>query len=236
MADATPSLVLLAELGMPGQRIELDHDPAHYVVHVCRARPGDTFWATDGAGHLAHLRLVTVAPSVTAEVESRVRQPRKRECVVWCGAPEGTRADWLVEKLAELGVGTMQPVDCARSKWEARPSRMARWSRLAGSALRQSRSVYLMRIEPPRRLTELLESIPPGASLWFADPDGLKRVSPPEETMSIGMIGPAEGVDDRERGLLEARGFKPISLGESRLRSETAAMAWAAWWASGADG
>jgi len=50
------------------------------------------------------------------------------------------------------------------------------------------------------------------------------------------MIGPAEGVDDRERGLLEARGFKPISLGESRLRSETAAMAWAAWWASGADG
>ena len=170
---------------------------------------------------------------MTVEVESNLRQPRQRECVVWCGAPEGTRADWLVEKLAELGVGALQPVDCARAKWEAGRSKMARWSRLAGSALRQSRSLYLMRIEPPRRLAELVASVPAGASVWFADPAGSTRIGPPEETVSIGMIGPAEGVDDRERVLLEERGFKSISLGASRLRTETAAMAWAAWWASG---
>jgi len=233
MADAAPSLIFVPELGTTGDTLELDHDESHYVAHVCRARAGETVWATDGRGRLAELRLVTVGSSVTAEVEATRESVREREAVVWCGAPEGTRADWLVEKLAELGVGVLQPIDCARARWEIGEAKVARLTRLARSALRQSRTPYLMRIESPRPLAATLESIPAGASLWVADPNGPRPGTTPADRVSVGAVGPSPGFDEAERRLLEDRGFQPISLGGSRLRTETAAMAWAAWWASG---
>ena len=231
--EAAPSFVLVPELGEPGDQLVLEADESHYVARVCRARAGEGLTATDGRGGLARLTLLEVGARVTARLDSIERQERLREATMWCGAPEGKRADWLVEKLAELGIATLQPLDCARSSWHGGAARLDRWRRLAVAALRQSRRSRLMRIEPPRPLRELEGAIPKQAVRWLADPGGAPAAGPPP-AISIAAIGPAGGFDPSELDFLTNLGFRSISLSDGRLRSETAAIAWAAWWASAA--
>jgi 16S rRNA (uracil1498-N3)-methyltransferase len=233
-AEAAPSFLLVPGLGQPGDELALEAEERHYVARVCRARAGESLTATDGRGALAQLTLLEVGARVTARIDSIERRERLREATLWCGAPEGTRADWLVEKLAEFGIATLQPLDCARSTWRGGADRLDRWRRLAAAALRQSRQSRLMRIEPPRSLRELEGTIPPGSALWLADPKGARGEVPATRGFSIAAVGPAEGFDFTELELLKNLGFRPISLSEARLRSETAAIAWAAWWANAA--
>ena len=153
--EASPSFLLLESLGAPGDSIALPEQEAHYVARVCRARAGERLTATDGRGGVAQLELLEVAREVRARIESLERHERGREATIWCGAPEGERADWLIEKLAELGVTRFQPLDTERATWRPAASRAERWRRLAAAALRQSRQCWSMEILPPRSLREL---------------------------------------------------------------------------------
>ena len=162
MAEAAPALLYLPGLPGAGARVELAGPEAHYVARVCRARAGERLEATDGRGTRATLRLVEVRGVVAAEVESVQREPASRPCWVLCGAPEGERSDWLVEKLAELGVLRFQPVDMARASWRRAAGRRGRWERLAVAALRQSRRTHLMAIGDPLPLEQALGELSPG--------------------------------------------------------------------------
>jgi 16S rRNA (uracil1498-N3)-methyltransferase len=235
-ADAAPALLYLPGLPGPGTRFELAAPDAHYVARVCRGRVGERVEATDGRGARAALRLVEVLRGVLVEVETVTYEPALRASWVLCGAPEGERADWLVEKLAELGVGRFQPVDAMRGRWRSSAGRRARWERLAIAALRQSRRAHLMALEEPAPLQQALSSLPPGSSLWLADASGEATVGGPLSTglgPVIGLIGPSGGLEDGERAAALVAGFQPVRLSNARLRTETAALAWAAWWSAG---
>lgn len=229
--EASPSFLLLESLGAPGDSIALPEQEAHYVARVCRARAGERLTATDGRGGVAQLELLEVAREVRARIESLERHERGREATIWCGAPEGERADWLIEKLAELGVTRFQPLDTERATWRPAASRAERWRRLAAAALRQSRQCWSMEILPPRSLRELLGAPIDEPSRWLAEPEGARAPSLPIRERVVGSIGPAQGFSAAERASLIEQGFLPISLASGRLRSETAALAWAAWWA-----
>jgi 16S rRNA (uracil1498-N3)-methyltransferase len=231
--EASPSFILVDALGAPHSEFTLPENEARYVSRVCRARAGDRVSATDGRGSIAELELLEVGRDVRARIGRIERTARGRDCTVWCGAPEGERADWLVEKLAELGVGRFQPLDTGRACWRAEGARTDRWRRLAVAALKQSRQGWLMEILPPVSLIQLLEELPADSSCWLADPQGAFAPAAPGEFSSIGAIGPAQGFSSEEKSRVLARGFKAISLASGRLRTETAALAWAAWWASG---
>ena len=234
-ADAAPSHVYAAELGEPGAHNTLDADESHYLACVCRVRVGERIALTDGRGSLAQAVLITVGRRVEVEIEKLEQRSRERRAQVWCGAPEGQRADWLVEKLAELGVDALQPIDCARAEWKSFDRRVERWRRLALAGLRQSRGTWLLEIRPPIRLA-VIPPPPLGAVCFLADPEGTAPAQPPARgSASIGLIGPAEGLEPQEQWRARDSGFQPMKLGSNRLRCETAALAWAAWWAMGAD-
>src|SRR5262249_20296974 len=146
------------------------------------------------------------------------------------GPPEGERGDWLVEKLAELGISEFRRVECARARW-SRPSREARWERLAMAALRQSRAAWKMAIRPPMPLARALEGLPAGPR-WLADPAGAWAQAPGAAAgaPAAGAIGPSPGFSEEERGALLSAGFTPVRLAPARLRTETAALALAALW------
>jgi len=232
--DATPAFVFVPELAGPGQRLTLTGDDAHYVTRVCRARPGDTVRASNGRGLVARLRLDSLAPLTADVVELEPHDPSGGGWVM-TGAPEGQRADWMVEKLAELGITRWQPLSCARSPWPSAPARLERWERLATAALRQSRAAWRMEVASPIEVADAIASLPEGGRRWLADPDG--EPLPSARSVTTGLteppqvvaIGPAEGFDDRERERLRAAGFRPACLATRRLRTETAALAWAAW-------
>ena len=230
---ATPSLLYLPDLEAAGAILELTSEDARYVARVCRARAGETLYATDGRGALARLRLTSVTAKVSAEVVAVEHVERPSSLVLWCGAPERGRADWLVEKLAELGVARFQPLECDGEPWPEGRARIERWRRLAVAAMRQSRRAFLMEIGSPVPLAAAIEAMERPALCWVGDPDG----SPAEPdlrpgALDIGAIGPSGGFAARERERLGAAGFVPLRLSDGRLRTETAAISLAAWWAA----
>ena len=230
-ADAVPSWVWVPEVPPPGERITLGEDASHHVRRVCRARPGDTVAVTDGRGAVGRVRL---ADGAAAIVLDRHDEPPPAATVIACGAPEGERGDWLVEKLAELGVAAFQPVDTERARWRAAGAREERWRRLVRAAVQQSRGAWALEVRPVQGLAEFLSGLPAGGARWLADVAGPSAGAVDVgQGAAVGLVGPAAGLSERERDLAVARGFRPIALARRRLRAETAALALAAWWASG---
>jgi 16S rRNA (uracil1498-N3)-methyltransferase len=231
-ADAAPSFLWLPELPDPPGELDLDGEDAHFVARVCRALPGDTLTATDGRGTLASLCVLASRGEVRVRIESRTRARDPGHAVIGCGAPEGQRADWLVEKLAELGVRVLQPLETRRGSWERFEARRDRLERLAIAALKQSRQAFALEIRAPLPVESWVAALPAAPERWLADPDGepADRVGAGSE--SVAAVGPAGGFDPGELGTLRAGGFAPVRLGVGRLRAETAAVAWASQWSS----
>ncbi len=234
-AEAVPSFLWVEALPAAGRRLALGAENSHYLSRVCRARPGGQVTLTDGRGGLARARLVEVGARTVAEVEAVEWAQALRRATLLCGAPEGERADWMVEKLAELGIGVLQPIECQRATWTRWESKLRRWRRLATAALRQSHRRFLLEIRPPATLCAAVAALSEGSRRLVADAGGepAARVRVPGDGDSVGAIGPAAGLIEAERASLVAAGFEPIALADGRLRTETAAIAWAVWWAAG---
>lgn len=234
-ADAAPSFVYLPDLASRAGEFTLAGEEARYLAKVVRARDGERTTASDGAGRLATLRVVSSRPDLVLSVESRWEVPAPPEARVLCGAPEGERGDWLVEKLGELGATDWVPVHTQRARWSA-SLRLERWERLAVAALRQSRSAWRMRVAEPVPLEAALSGLGPGQR-WLADAAGVKAAAlelPPAGGVT-GAVGPSSGFSDDERKLLVSHGFVCVCLAIQRLRAETAALAMAAHWAARRD-
>jgi len=229
-AEGAPSFVYVPELAAAGGEMTLGGEEAHYLRRVVRVRTGETVTASDGEGTLAELAVLEVGDALRVEVRDRRRTSRGTLLDVWCGAPEGDRADWLVEKLAELGAATLRLVDAERGRWERVAQRGARWERLTVAALRQSRSAYRLRIVPPEGLAAVLERPIEDGPAYLADPAGRAFAAgiPGPSGLVRAAVGPSGGFSDGERKVLERNGFTPTRLTNSRLRTETAALAVAA--------
>jgi len=188
--------------------------------------------ATDGAGTVATLEVLALRGEVRTRVARLTRVPRGARAVVACGSPEKDRADWLIEKLAELGIAELQPLECARGSWERFAGRRERFERLATAALRQSRRAWRLTIATPCAVEDWVTSLPEEGVRWLADPAGTGPGVPGETDFELAAVGPAAGFAPEEREGLIARGFRPLRLASARLRTETAALGWAALWAA----
>jgi 16S rRNA (uracil1498-N3)-methyltransferase len=230
-AEAAPSFLYLPELRAQGERFTLEGEEARYLSRVVRAREGEVVTACDGAGFVATLRIERVKPELVLVREAFREHPRPASARILCGAPEGERGDWLVEKLAELGVTDLQPLECERARWPA--ARDARWERLAVAALRQSRAAWRMAIHPAAGLIEAVAAAREGTR-WLAEPDGEPAASrrPAVDAPVVAAVGPAPGFSEAERKVLRGSGFTPVRLADRRLRTETAGVAVAALWAA----
>ena len=236
-AEAAPGFIHVPALRTLGSRFTLEGEEARYLARVVRAREREQVTASDGAGLVATLRIEQLKPALVLALESAREHPRPISARLLCGAPEGERGDWLVEKLGELGVTDFQPVECDRGRWPA--GRDERWERLAAAALRQSRSAWRMAIHPATGLSDAMAAAREPVR-WLADPEGeaASARSPGADSAAVAAIGPGSGFTEPERKALRGSGFEPVRLAASRLRTETAAVAVAALWAASrsADG
>jgi 16S rRNA (uracil1498-N3)-methyltransferase len=231
-AEATPAFLYLPSLPSAGAELALDADDAHYVTRVCRASAGEQLRATDGRGVLARLELLSVRGEVRARVLGTSIAPDGGLCGIACGAPEGQRADWMFEKLAELSVRAIQPLHGARENWERFDSRRERWERLAIAALRQSRQAWRLEILEPVEVRAWLDALPETGERWLLDQEGAPPGGVGGSRSGWGVVGPSAGFDPSERRRLRDACFQPIRLASGRLRTETAAIAWAALWSA----
>ncbi|MFN4242733.1 MAG: RsmE family RNA methyltransferase [Tepidisphaerales bacterium] len=216
--------------------LTLPEPVAHHLVRVLRLADGAAveLFDTDGRTATATLRIDPVTAAVTAEVRDVTEAAAVRAVPtvrIASAVPKGDRADYLVEKLAELAVAEWCPLVTARSVVKPDgPSKPARWQRIAQEAARQSGSPRVLRIAPLTPLADAIAAYAPlGAVYGCTRPTSvpvthLFRQPPSGPSPVCAFIGPEGGWTDDELARFVAAGVRPLSLGPTVLRVESAAV------------
>lgn len=214
--------------------VGLSKDQAHYLTRVLRLQAGAPVIAYDGRGGEGEAALEQhLGAGWALRIDARRTQPPASvRLSVAVSPPKGDRADWLVEKLTELGVASIIWLRCERTVVELKDGskKMTRWQRLARSAAAQARRAALPSIDGPVNWDTLvthdkplrLLADPQGKPLLTALPESRQRLD------TLVVIGPEGGLTPNERAQAEQAGFQPVKLGAQILRVETAAVAFAA--------
>lgn len=219
--------------------ITIEAAEAHHLLHVLRLTEGTQVEVFDAAGRRACGVLQTVDGQLSVHVEAVTQSSAAAVCTIASAVPKGSRADWLVEKLSELGVGIFQPLITARSVVDPGTGKLQRWQRLAEQAARQSRRAGVMQVLPPLEMPQVLAQHT-GGQRWYLStaPQASSAIrvlacaAPPRDLLVL--IGPEGGWTPEEMAHFNAAGLRAVSLGATTLRVETAAIAVAAILAAGA--
>lgn len=224
--------------GIKDGNLELPEDEAGHAVRVLRLKEGAPLTLTDGAGSFYEAQITLASPKHCRFEILDSRPDRK----LWRGeihlavAPTKNmdRMEWFVEKATEIGVDRITLLDCKNS--ERRIVKTERLEKIAVSAMKQSHKAWKPIITPIQPFDAFMRNLPEGqrfiAHCYEADETEGIHLSArnflgdllDRDGASTVLIGP-EGdfsVEEVERAVQS--GFQPISLGESRLRTETAAL------------
>jgi 16S rRNA (uracil1498-N3)-methyltransferase len=216
--------------------VPLSDDEQHYARHVLRLGDGDAITLADGSGHLAPgvLRLgpgKTCTAELTGPFQRALGLTQAPKLVLACPMPKGERADWMAEKVAELGVETWVWVVCDRSvvlpKGAAKPERLLRLMRAAARQARHGRIPKLLGPMPLARHLEEVQAGPP-SSRFVADAEGIRAaqaLSAAHSAVRHLLVGPEGGLTPDELRAAQAAGYGRLTLGPHILRVETAAIA-----------
>ena len=206
-------------------------EAAHYLRTVLRLSAGSQVELFDGAGQIALATLDDGEPPQLQIGTVRAADTVTAPLTLAVAAPKGERADWLAEKLGELGVTTITWLLCDRSIVQpvAGSARMQRWHRLLTAGARQSGQARVPEMQGPLTLPAWLAQPAPPRRL-VAQPGGQPMLSllAGEAAATAILIGPEGGFSPNELQQLEAAGYSAVGLGSAILRVETAAVAAAA--------
>ena len=194
----------------------LSTDDQHHLLKVLRVKSIDQITISDGVGSW-----ITATISKDGEVRTTselysVEPPKWKLCIAFAPV-KGEKPELIVQKLTELGIDEIIPLaPTARSvvRWDAAKSekQTARLQRVANEASMQSRRVWLPVVHPVTKLVDLITR----GDVAFAEPGGVE-VSAVHRTI---VVGPEGGFAPEEVDKSVIR----VSLGESVLRAETAAI------------
>lgn len=219
-----------------GNSASLEGAEAHHLLHVMRAKAGDKVVVFDGsdAEFVAQISKVGRS-SVELAVLSRAEISRETAVRITVGValPKGDRQKWLIEKLTELGVASVVPLETARGVAQPLENALDRLRRAVIEASKQCGRNRLLEVAAPQSVKSFLEIAADGGPRWFAHPGGTAFAdeialwrSEPRSAASVRIaIGPEGGFVDAEREQALAAGWREIDLGGRILRVETAAIA-----------
>ena len=219
-----------------GRYCRLDAEESGHCVRVLRHRAGDAVDVIDGQGTLYHCRLTLDNPKgAEAEILSEEADWGAHPyhlTIGCCPTKNNDRFEWFVEKATELGVDRIVPLIGGHS--ERKVYKTERAQRIALSATKQSLKARIPEIAEPVSVKDFL--VMPGS-----DRASLKLIAYcfEEETLRTSikaalnasdarditiLIGPEGDFSQEEAQLALKNGYIPIHLGNSRLRTETAAV------------
>lgn len=211
----------------------LGEEDSKHCVKVLRMGEGDIIEVVDGNGNLYTCR-ITMAHHKRCAVEAidKVKQPPHWGCKIVLGiAPTKNldRMEWLVEKCVEMGVDRIIPLRCHNS--ERTILKTERLTKIMVSAMKQSLKATLPQLDEMTPVERVIAWAPAGARCIAYCDEQLPREQRhtlasafhPGEDVTV-LIGPEGDFSPEEVQAATAAGFVPVTLGESRLRTETAGM------------
>ena len=212
----------------PKDEIILSAEESKHATKVLRKKEGDILNFTDGKGRFYKAK-ITLSDSRKCRlkiVSSNQKEKQHNYHLHIAIAPTKNmdRFEWFLEKATEIGIDEITPIICSRS--ERKVIKTERGNRILLSAMKQSLKYHLPQLNEAISLSDFLKQDFEGAKYIAHCEDGdkldLKTVSKTKKTLIL--IGPEGDFSPKEIELALQNQFKAVSLGTSRLRTETAGI------------
>ncbi|MBW8333486.1 MAG: 16S rRNA (uracil(1498)-N(3))-methyltransferase [Prolixibacteraceae bacterium] len=212
-----------------GNNYTLDETESKHCVRVLRLEKGDQITLVDGRGgfYTAEITYPNPKRCMVDVIKSEQNFGLRKFQVHIAIAPTKSieRIEWFLEKATEIGVSRVAPLLCRYS--ERKEIKADRLEKVMVSAMKQSLKAYLPQLDPLTKFSDFI-SQPFDGQKFIAHCDEqhrdlLKKMVVPQQNYLI-LIGPEGDFSSEEIELAIKAGFHPVSLGDSRLRTETAGV------------
>lgn len=217
------------EENLEGGVISLSQEESRHCVKVLRLQTGQEVGFANGKGTLATATLLDVnSKQTTAAIVKREFQPPRSFRLHMAVAPTKNidRFEWFLEKAVECGIEEITPIICAQS--ERRVIKPERLQKIMLAAMKQSRRLYLPELNEAVKYHDFINRISEDTGKYIAHCNAGSKISLrnayTQGTDALILIGPEGDFSQEEVTMAQSKGAKAISLGESRLRTETAAL------------
>lgn len=225
-----PPYFYIQSLDTSSREVILDEENSRHAVQVLRLTKGDSVILTDGKGQLADARISDDHRkhcSVQIENIQFTARSGNQVTVAISLLKNRNRFEWLLEKLTELGVARIVPLLCARTEKET--ARMDRMESVLVSALLQSRQAWIPELLKPVPFTAIEKWSANTNTRYIAycgeaPKESLGKIITASEVSSLIAIGPEGDFTEEEFNQALSLNFKCVSLGNTRLRTETAGI------------
>jgi 16S rRNA (uracil1498-N3)-methyltransferase len=219
----------ISEFDTTQKEIVLDEDTSRHVVQVLRMKEGEQLNLTDGKGNLITAKITDAHKkhcAVKIETISHEQQVARKITIAISLLKNANRFEWFLEKATEIGVSEIVPLICQRT--ERQKFRYDRMKGICISAMLQSQQCCLPELHEPKQFSHLTIEQFDNRQKFIAHCDesnDKKQLSTFQPfNSSIILIGPEGDFIRDEIKLALENNFVPVSLGETRLRTETAGI------------
>ncbi len=202
---------------------------SQHCARVLRKKEGDSLFITDGKGYFYRAKLFQANPkSCVVTIEEEMEQPKGWDYnlqIAFAPTKNLDRMEWFVEKATEIGIDTFSPLKCRYS--ERKNINATRLEKIMVSAMKQSQKSRLPQFENIIKFEEFIKQPFEGQKFIAHCYDSIKTPITQickRDTNTLILIGPEGDFSEEEIAKSIEHGFTPISLGDSRLRTETAAL------------
>lgn len=214
------------------EKNELPAEEATHALRVLRLKPGDELFLMDGEGVFYEAHVTQADKHCYYEIDKALPQPKTWSAHIHLGiAPTKMmeRIEWLAEKATEIGFDELSFLHCKFS--ERKTLRADRVEKIVISAAKQSRKSFLPQVHELTPFSQFIDESEEGHRYIAHCYGEIERVDffnelnqlTDDDPITI-LVGPEGDFSIDEVKLAMAKGYKSISLGKSRLRTETAGL------------
>ncbi|WP_337966522.1 16S rRNA (uracil(1498)-N(3))-methyltransferase [uncultured Flavobacterium sp.] len=210
------------------ETFSFDKEESRHIIKVLRKKDSDILHVTNGLGLLFETEITLASDNkCIVEVLSIKKSPEPKYRLHLAVAPTkmNDRFEWFLEKATEIGIQEITPIICDRS--ERKVINIERFEKIILSAMKQSNETYLPKLNEAISFKEFIKQQNEGLQLIAhceeTDKKSLKDVLKPNENVTL-LIGPEGDFSEKEIALALENNFQPVTLGNTRLRTETAAV------------
>ena len=218
------------DLKFSDETYQLSEEESKHCSKVLRLKNGDKVNLVDGIGGFYEAEIIEDHPKRTqlaiVQKQAEFNRPNHHLHIAVAPTKSIDRIEWFLEKATEIGIQEITPIICDRS--ERKEVKTERLEKIMISAMKQSLKAYLPKLNPAISFKSFIQEQKDTEKKYIAHciPTAKKELSDDfaKYQKYLILIGPEGDFSDKEVQIALENGFVPITLGESRLRTETAAL------------
>jgi 16S rRNA (uracil1498-N3)-methyltransferase len=210
------------------ESFSFDKEESKHIIKVLRKKDTDILFVTNGLGLLLKTEITLASDNkCTVKILSFEKAEPSKFHLHLAVAPTkmNDRFEWFLEKATEIGIHEITPIICDRS--ERKVVNNDRFDKILLTAMKQSNVLFLPKLNNAITFKEFIKRKNEGLQLIAhceeTDKKSLKSVLKPNENVTL-LIGPEGDFSEKEIALALENNHVPVSLGNTRLRTETAAI------------